>query len=362
MWALGRSLLIDAWRKLWRPVVPTLVLAGVVAAAAIAIFATTGLAMASQQRTLDLMNSPEGRLITIVDSQGGADMDARSVEQLATLTGVEWVLAAGPAKTVHAGGFDGGEGVTARHVFGDSSQVAEGLDGRLLAPGQAVASADVIERLGLVDGVGFVTGGLDADIVESAHVADPLGWWNDEVLIAADTGQVLTIFVSVTSLQQLEQVQAATRGLLIAERPHEATITTNEALVGLSSDVSDELAASSRQTVSALLAIVALLVAAVQFGRVSATAKDIGRRRALGATRSLIVSSVLVSAAAAAVIGAVVGTLIGCGITLALTGSVPRAGFILSIPVLLMIAALRGGALLAIRASRLDPVAILRVP
>lgn len=360
--SLAQSVLPDAWRRLWRPIVPTLVLAGVVAAAAVAIFSTTGLAMASQQRTFDLLNSPEGRLITIVDARGAAGIDSRSIEMIQSLTGVEWVIGAGPAKTVHSSSLPGGPTVTARAVYGDLSQVALGLDERILLPGQAVAGPDVTEGLGLVDDIGHVTGSIDADIVGSVHVADPLGPWNDEVLVAADDGQVLTIYVSVADLHQLAPVQAALRGTLIAELPTEASIETNESLAALSTDVIDELTASSRQTVAALLTVVVLLVGAVQFGRVSATARDIGRRRALGASRSLIVASVLVSAALAAAIGAVVGTAVGVGVTLALTESVPRWSFTASIPLLLLIASLIGGALPAVRASRLDPVAFLRVP
>ena len=127
---------------------------------------------------------------------------------------------------------------------------------------------------------------------------------------------VLSIYVSVTDLQQLPAVREVIRGSLVALRPGEAVIETSDDLTALSGDVIDELVATSQQTVASLLGIVAILVAAVQFGRVSSMAKEIGRRRALGASRSLIVTSVLLSAGLAASLGALVGTAAGMAVTL----------------------------------------------
>ncbi len=356
--------MLDAWRKLRYPLVPSLVLALIVAAAAVAVFATSGLALASQQRALERLNSPEGRMIVVSDSNGNARIDPASVAVIETLSGVEWAVGVGPSRTVAAGAFQGGPSVTAREIFGDLPPVVENLERRSLLPGQAISGPGVAQQLGFEDSTGHVTDGVfAADVVREADVAPPLSSWNDEIIVVS-SGQTspVTLLVSVTDIHQLQPVQLALRASIIAENPNDLAFEIDDGLAQLSQDVIDDLAASSRQTVSALLALVALLVAAVQFGRVTSMAREIGRRRALGATRSMIVGSVLLGSGFAAALGAVVGTAAGVAITYTVAQAVPRLEFILSVPVLLLLTALVGAALPAIRASRLDPVAILRVP
>lgn len=362
--AYASALMRDAWRKLRYPIVPSLVLCVIVAAAAVAVFATSGLALASQQRALDRLNSPEGRLVIVSDSNGNAGIDPRSIDIVETLSGVEWVIGIGSARTVEASLLPGGSTVTAREFFGSPPPVIEGLGDRQLLPGQAIAGSGVPQSLGFVDGSGHVTDGtFSADVVGEIRASAPLGSWNNEILVASfGQSQPTTLLVSVSDINQLQPVQLALRAAVIAESPSDLVFEIDDGLAALSQDVIDDLAASSRITVSALLALVALLVAAVQFGRVSGMAREIGRRRALGATRSAIVTSVLLSSGFAAAIGAVAGTAIGVGVTIAVAQAVPRWEFIVSIPVLLLLTALAGAVLPAVRASRLDPVAILRVP
>ena len=103
---------------------------------------------------------------------------------------------------------------------------------------------------------------------------------------------------------------------------------------------------AARRTVTGLLLAVAILVGALQYGRVAGMARDIGRCRALGATRSTIVLQVLINADLCGVIGSVLGIAVGLVITAVVAGALPGAGSMAP----------------AIRAARLDPVRILRVP
>ena len=106
-------------------------------------------------------------------------------------------------------------------------------------------------------------------------------------------------------------------------------------------------------------------VIAIMMISVTERTREIGVRKALGATRRIILWQFLVEAATLTSIGAVVGLIIGGGITWAVRSNTSIEA---SIPPLAILAALIASALTgilfgmvpAIRASRLDPVEALR--
>lgn len=358
------DLVVDTVSRLRRPLVPTAVALLIVFAGSTALFATTGLALASQQRTLDRLNSPEGRLITITDPQGSAGLSAASVSAVATLTGVEWTAGVGPAVDVSNSAVPGGKTVVARALYGQlPPNIAASTQP---TDGQALAGPGLTATLGLGDGVGAVSGGTTKAVVVGTFVASaPLSHLNANVLIHApldDASRLLTLWVSVDDIAQLPLVTAAVRSTLIARSPGALRVDTAVGVATLSNDVIDEMARTAQLTLTGLLVAVAVLIGAVQFGRVAGMAKDIGRRRALGASRTTIVIQVLLNATVCALLGATGGGVAGLILTKALTGAFPPAAFILGIGVLMLLAALAGSLLPAIKAARLDPVRILRVP
>jgi putative ABC transport system permease protein len=74
------------------------------------------------------------------------------------------------------------------------------------------------------------------------------------------------------------------------------------------------------------------------------------------------VLQVLINAGLCGLIGATLGSVVGLVIDAVVAGQVPGVEFTTAVGILMVLAALLGSVAPAIRAARLDPVRILRVP
>ncbi len=284
---------------------------------------------------------------------------------VASISGVEWAFGVGPASDARNTGIPGGATEPARAFYGQLPPVIHRSDRARLVDGLALTGPGLATTLGLADGVGSVSNrGGQAVVVGSFVASAPLTALNANSLTmrAAASDRLLTLWVSVADVSQLGRVTAAVRDALITTKSGAVRVAISAELTRLGSDVTATLAQTARLTVSGLLLAVALLLAAVQYGRVSGMAKDIGRSRALGATRSTIVLQVLTNAALCGVAGAFAGVVVGLVITAIVAGTLPGWGFTAGVALLIVLASLVGAIAPAIRAARLDPVRILRVP
>jgi len=299
----------------------------VVAGATTAILATTGQTVATERRVLAEINSPAARLLVLTDDQGQAGLDAASLPALVGLDGVEWAIGFGLPVDVTNANVPGGPPVPARQVYGDWPHALTPATYRPLTPGDAVVGAPAAARLGLIEPVGGVRGAeLHAPVVGTFTAAEPLTDLGTGVLITADPapGTLLrSVMLSVENVRDLDVVTRAARTVLVAEDPTRLSVRTSAELADLQQVIGSQLAQTSRQLVWIVLAAGMVLVAATQFGAISTRARDYGRRRALGATRTGILVHVLLQVGVCALIGAALGTTAGLLLDWRIAGSSP---------------------------------------
>ena len=170
------------------------------------------------------------------------------------------------------------------------------------------------------------------------------------------------VVVLAASPPEVAVVEATVRSLLVDTEPDTVTVETSAELAAIRTAVSGELGSHARSTVLGILAIAALLVAVNLFSLVTMRRRDFGRRRGLGATRSLITGLLVCQVTLLAAVGAVIGTVGTVGFLVATGNPLPGGRF----TVALLLASVLTAALAAIPpaalAARRDPLHELRVP
>ena len=220
--------------------------------------------------------------------------------------------------------------------------------------------------LSMGEPIGSVQGRNDNAVVVGSFEAEaPLTVLNNEILISTASdrnAQLLHLYVSVTDVARLTEFTNVALDAVQAQAPESLTVRTSAGLEILTADITTELARQARWTLTGLLSAVLVLVAALQYGRITSLTRDIGRRRALGASRSLIVAQVLTNGLITGLLGSALGAATGLALIHTLVGGLPGMEFTLATIVLITLASVAAAILPGIRAARLDPVRILRVP
>jgi putative ABC transport system permease protein len=233
-------------------------------------------------------------------------------------------------------------------------------------PGEAVAGRQAAGTLGLVDGAGPVTtAGRHAGVVGVVDLTGVLTRFNDTVLVTAapdNAGPLRYIYLVADNATDVPAIADLVAAAVWVDQPSQMTVETSEAILALQRVISGQLGASSRQLMAAVMGVGVAVVAATMFAIVGSKRRDFGRRRALGASRSAIVTLVLIQAGLTAVAGTIVGSGLGLLAVRLTSGILPTLQFTAGFVILAILAATAGAVPPAIVASRRDPVRELRVP
>jgi putative ABC transport system permease protein len=238
-------------------------------------------------------------------------------------------------------------------------------------PGEAVAGSTAAALLGFADGAGPVyTRDQTIPVVGTVRFTGALSRFDDSVLIVTDgtavqhdeSHNLRFLWIVASEAQRVEEISQWASSILLAAHPEQVTIEQPDDAAALRDVISGRLGTASRQLMASILAVGILVIAVTQAATVSTMRRDYGRRRALGASRSAIVASVMIQGGVTALAGALVGTITGLVVVWSTMNSLPSAGFVLSLFTLSIVGALLGSIPPALIAATRDPLRILRVP
>ncbi len=360
--AVAREALATAWAQPVASIVTIVMVAGMCAT----VLLTTGRTVGAEQAVLGSIDSAGTRSI-VVRADPAAGLDTSVLQRLANLDGIEWAGAFGAATDVQNAAFPGGTRVPVRLVWGDHLE-AVGIPA--VQPVQnrtAWASTKALEQLGMPDAVGGVTltGGGDYAIAGRITVPDYLQFLEPVVMIpqTTDTPGTVSVLVVIAERPDLvAPVSRAVQSVLAVNDITKVTLSTSESLATLRGLVEGQLGSFGRNLVIIIFALTAVLVAAILYGLVMLRRKDFGRRRALGASQTLIVTLLLTQIAALSGIGAIIGCA-AAAIGLAATGDpLPGPDFFAGVALLAVTVGIVAALLPALAAARRDPLKELRVP
>lgn len=364
-----RAVISDAVRaSLARPL-PTAVCALVIALVCVVALLTTGRAAATEARIVASIDSVGTRLIVLTDTTGNAGIFTNSVKLVADLDSVEWVFGVGPAVPVTNStvGYVMGESMTARPLIGSLPSDVRLTSGRgLAAPNESLVATSSRQGLGLTDTAGRLQTNervlANVGSFEATGAASNLG---ADVLYQPDPSTETPIrYLYVLAAEGADVIQLGTvlEEVLPAEQPSMVDVEVSTQAIELRDVVTGALGAGSRQLMIIVLSVGCALVAITMAGSTSGRRRDFGRQRALGATRALIVTSVVVHALVAGLIGTAIGTVTGLTFNLLTTGQMISGRFFVGLATIMLYVTVAGAIVPAVIASRRDPVRILRVP
>lgn len=345
--------------------VASAVVAVVAAIMCVAVFATAGRAAVTEAEVVARIDEAGSRLITMTTT-GAEMMPADVVAHAGRLEEVSWALGLGPVADVRNAWVDG-ESAPGRGVVGLPVPDLALDSGRWPVGGEAVVSARSARTLGLAAAAGAVvdrSGGAVTSVVGSYTAVGALAGIDHLVLRGQGPGDttVTSVYVLAADVRDVPALAVVLREISGVEDQGDLVVTTSQALVDLSEVVSGRLGAFSRELAAGALVAGGGFVAVTMLSIVAGRRRDMGRRRALGASRSALVMLVAAQAGIPAAAGAILGTLIGIVVADRQAGAVPALGFCVAVPLLAVLASLVGAVPAALAAAWRDPVRILRVP
>ncbi len=334
-----------------------------VAGMCLTVLVTTGRTAAAEAAALEAVDDAGTRTI-VVRASDRTGLTTDVLYRLEPVSGISSVTGFGPITDYRNVAIDGGPKVGGRAVYGQLDDVVTPVSG---SDRVAMASPDAGRALGLVDKTGTV---VDADgrqltVVGDIRVPDHLRFLEPLLVQPSDAEVEAPLTMLVVLAEDPGQVDALTdvvSGLLGDIDRSDVTMETSAALADIRAAVAGTLGDHGHATVLGILAVSAALVGVNLLGLVIMRRKDFGRRRALGARRSLIVALLLLQVGVTSTVGAALGsclTMLGLVVT---STPLPDTSFVVAVATLAVLTALIAALPPAVLAARRDPLRELRVP
>lgn len=366
----GRTVATEAVRSLRAQWVTSVLLAVLAGTVALLAAASAGRSDASRRAVLDTVDGLGSALVVVSD--GGAEpvIDGRFVAAASGVQGVAWVLGLGPVVDVENAGLRvGAVGVPLRPVVGRLPPELAPRAGRAPEPGEAWVGERAQTALRMAAPSGTLASGDRRVAVVGGFTAEgPLDRLADLALVVPEgdpaATRLLHVYVRADGPESVAAVAEGVRSLLPEQAAGGGTVTveTSQGVVALRDALARRLDREALLLLGTVLGGGAVVSFVVSWMSTLARRTDLGRRRALGATRSAVVALALLHTGAAASGGALLGVVVGAGVAAQAAGRPPGGGFLAALLVLTVLSTVAGAVVPAVVAARSDPVRVLRVP
>ncbi len=357
----------EAWASAVSQPVASVVTILVIVGMILTVMLTTGRTVGAEQRVLESIDDAGTRTIQIrAETEAGLTTDV--LDRIRNIEGIEWFAAFSSAIDATNTSIPDGARVPVRFAYGPHLDRL-GIPVNSPLPGQlAYASPLALDGFGLPDAAGSIvtTTGTSYAVAGELSTPDFLASFEPVVLVPRPEGtggEAVNVLVVIAQRPDLvTSVSDAVVSVLAVDDPSKVTAQTSETLAQLRSIVQTQLSTFSRGLVLVTLAVTGVLVGLVLYALVVMRRKDFGRRRALGATRGLIIRLLLAQTTLLTIVGVALG-LAAAVIALMLAGDpLPGFEFTVALAILTITTAVTAALIPATAASLREPIRELRVP
>lgn len=330
------------------------------------VLVTAGRAAGAEAAVLADIDAVGTRTLTVRITTPHDDFTAALIDRIAAYHDIiDEVTAFGPTTDVTA--TSGGAPVAMRKVYGS-------LTGEPLVPltavagtPQALATSDAVATLGLLAGRGSVydTDGTETLITGEVELPAHLASIGPVVLIPGQTHTKEPLFMITVVAHQPADLPLVTRlvsDALTDVDPTTIKIETSQRLAELRGVLEGQLTRQSHTLVLGILIASAFAIMVNVWSLALTRRKDFGRRRALGATRAMILGLLTGQVAVIATVGALVGVATGAAVLAVAGDPLPPISYLTAVAAAFITTAIATAAIPALWAANRDPLTELRVP
>lgn len=355
------ELLAESWRAFRSSPVAALLIALLTAGMGAITMASAGSSAATYDSISNSLTAPEARTFKLTDGEQQV-LGTTVVETVRSLSSVERALAMTTPQDVVAGNLgQDSTPVPLTHISGDVEGALALTAGRMPGPHEVIIGPGALEALRLVDGVGYVesSAGQQWAVVGTFTARPPFTDLNTYAISTDRADAYARLHVVARNLETLagmernvSDVVGEYPGVEIAKVSAAASAAESLKLMGI-------LRSSGAANVARTMGAGLLIVFGVVFADVLLHARDLGRRRTLGITRSQLVAFIQLRVAYSALLGAAIGVL-GAHIALATRDVAVPWTFALATFILTVAAAVLAAFTPGVVAAYRDPVTVMR--
>lgn len=192
--------------------------------------------------------------------------------------------------------------------------------------------------------------------VEGSTLGENLG-----LRVGTDRDQITRLIVVATRFRDVTSLETTLRSVIGVD-PTDIQVSSTAEFEAALAAIAGEVGRFNRSITLISVSIGMIFLSLIVYGILQGRRRDFGRRRALGASRSLLVAMVTLQTLVVAIPGSITGALLGWIVAANLSGSEPSASFAFDVTVLGLLAVIAAAIPPATVASFRDPVTALRVP